>query len=40
LAVKRLSTFEDVWNVVQFFLRPESSSVTGQVVYLGGVPNN
>ncbi len=36
LAIKRLGTFEDVWNVVEFFLRPESSYITGQVVYLGG----
>lgn len=36
LAIKRLGTFDDVWNVVEFFLRPESSYVTGQVIYLGG----
>jgi 3-oxoacyl-[acyl-carrier protein] reductase len=28
---------EDVANVVDFFLRPESDFVTGQVIYLGGV---
>lgn len=28
---------EDVWNVVEFFLRPESHMITGQIVYLGGV---
>ncbi len=38
--VKRLGTMEDVANVVDFFLRPESAAVTGQVIYLGGVPNN
>jgi 3-oxoacyl-[acyl-carrier protein] reductase len=27
----------DVVNVIDFFLRPESAMVTGQVVYLGGV---
>ncbi len=37
LAVKRLGRFEDVANVVDFFVRPESEFVTGQVVYLGGV---
>lgn len=37
LAVKRLGRFEDVANVVDFFVRPESELVTGQVVYLGGV---
>lgn len=28
---------DDVYNVVEFFLRPESRMVTGQVIYLGGV---
>lgn len=37
LAIKRLGRFEDVANVVDFFLRPESEYVTGQVIYLGGV---
>jgi 3-oxoacyl-[acyl-carrier protein] reductase len=36
-AVKRLGTFADVSNVVDFFLAPESECVTGQVIYLGGV---
>ena len=27
---------DDIANVVQFFLRVESSAVTGQVVYLNG----
>ena len=36
-ALKRLGTTEDVLNVVDFFLRPESAFVTGQVLYLGGV---
>jgi 3-oxoacyl-[acyl-carrier protein] reductase len=36
LAIKWPSTMEDVANVVDFFLRKESSCVTGQVVYLGG----
>lgn len=36
-AIRRLGTFEDVTNVVDFFLRPESEFVTGQVLYLGGV---
>ena len=39
-AIKRLTTFEDVWNVVEFFIHPDSSGITGQVIYLGGVPNN
>jgi 3-oxoacyl-[acyl-carrier protein] reductase len=37
LAVKRLGRFEDVANVIDFFVKPESEYVTGQVVYLGGV---
>lgn len=36
-AIPRLGEFADVANVVDFFLRPESNFVTGQVVYLGGV---
>lgn len=37
LAVKRLGRFEDVANVIDFFIRPESDYVTGQVITLGGV---
>jgi 3-oxoacyl-[acyl-carrier protein] reductase len=37
LAVKRLGRYEDVSNVIDFFVRPESDYVTGQVMYLGGV---
>ena len=36
LAIKRMGTFEDVANVVDFFVKPESSYITGQVIYLGG----
>lgn len=36
-AIKRMGNFEDVLNVIDFFIKPESSFVTGQVVYLGGV---
>lgn len=36
-AIPRLGTAEDVANVVDFFLRPESDFVTGQIVFLGGV---
>ena len=36
-AVRRWAVPADVVNVIDFFLRPESSMVTGQVVYLGGV---
>jgi 3-oxoacyl-[acyl-carrier protein] reductase len=36
-AIKRLGTFDDVTNVIDFYLKPESEFVTGQVLYLGGV---
>ena len=36
LAIKRLGTFRDVANVVDFFIREESDYITGQVLYLGG----
>lgn len=36
-AIHRLGKSEDVANVVDFFLRPASDFITGQVVYLGGV---
>lgn len=35
-AVPRWAEPADVVNVIDFFLRPESGMVTGQVVYLGG----
>ncbi len=36
-AIPREATGADVANVVDFFLRPESGMVTGQIVYLGGL---
>lgn len=36
-AIKRFGTFEDIENVMDFFLSERSDFVTGQVVYLGGV---
>ncbi len=36
-ALQRFGTMDDIANVVDFFLRPESSFITGQVLYLGGV---
>ena len=36
LAVARAGTMEDIANVVDFLIRPESSAVTGQTIYLGG----
>jgi len=36
-AIKRLGGPEDIANVIDFFIQRNSSFVTGQVVYLGGV---
>lgn len=36
-AIRRFGEFEDISNVIDFFLQPESDFVTGQVIYLGGV---
>jgi 3-oxoacyl-[acyl-carrier protein] reductase len=36
-AIRRLGTVGDVKNVIEFFLREESSFITGQTIYLGGV---
>ena len=36
-AVARQGSPADVANVIDFFLRPESDLVTGQIVYLGGI---
>lgn len=36
LASKRLGRFEEVAHVIDFFVQPTSSCVTGQVLYLGG----
>lgn len=35
-SIKRYGTLEDVIAVVDFFLDPKSSFVTGQILYLGG----
>jgi 3-oxoacyl-[acyl-carrier protein] reductase len=36
-AIRRLGEVSDVINTINFYLRPESDFVTGQVLYLGGV---
>ena len=36
-AIKRKGTVADVLNVIDFYLQPSSSFITGQVIYLGGV---
>ncbi|TET95308.1 MAG: SDR family oxidoreductase [Candidatus Zixiibacteriota bacterium] len=36
-AIRRYGELRDVSNVIDFFLKPESDYITGQVIYLGGV---
>lgn len=35
-SIKRYGQFEDVLNVIDFFLDPASAFITGQTIYLGG----
>ena len=36
-AIKEWAKPEDVFNVIDFFLKPASGMITGQVIYLGGI---
>jgi 3-oxoacyl-[acyl-carrier protein] reductase len=36
-AIPRHGTFEDIANVVDFYLSPISDFITGQNIYLGGI---
>ena len=36
-SIKKMATPADVINIVDFFIRPESSMVSGQIIYLGGL---
>jgi len=36
-SIHRFGTFNDVSNVIDFFIKQESNFVTGQNIYLGGV---
>ena len=36
-AIQKMATEEDVINLADFFLRPESKMISGQVIYIGGV---
>jgi 3-oxoacyl-[acyl-carrier protein] reductase len=36
-AIKRMGDFEDIINVINFYIRKESNFITGQTIYLGGV---
>ena len=37
IPIKRYGEIRDVTNVIDFFIKPASDFVTGQVIYLGGV---
>ena len=36
-SIKRMGLFEDVINVIEFFMDKKSSFISGQTLYLGGV---
>ncbi|MDP5032083.1 SDR family NAD(P)-dependent oxidoreductase [Paraglaciecola sp.] len=36
-AIKKMAVVEDVINIVDFYVQPQSSMVTGQILYLGGI---
>lgn len=36
-AIKRYCRLTDVSNVIDFFIKPESDFITGQIIYLGGI---
>lgn len=36
-AIHRMGTFQDISNVINFYLSPASGFITGQILYLGGV---
>lgn len=38
-AIKRFGEFDDIKNVIDFFISKKSSFITGQLIYLGGVHN-
>lgn len=35
--IKHLGKYEDVENVIDFFISPTSDFITGQIIYLGGI---
>jgi 3-oxoacyl-[acyl-carrier protein] reductase len=36
-SIKKMATPDDVINLVDFFIRPESHMISGQIIYLGGI---
>jgi len=37
--IKRFGEFDDIKNVIDFFISKKSDFITGQIIYLGGVSN-
>lgn len=37
LPIDRMGKFEDIANAIDFFVKDESKTVTGQVIYMGGI---
>ena len=35
--IKKFGTFDDILNVINFFISPTSDMITGQIIYLGGL---
>lgn len=38
-SIKRFGSFDDIKNVIDFFISEKSNFITGQIIYLGGVNN-
>ena len=36
-AIKRYGEFVDISNVIDFYIKPESNFITGQIIFLGGI---
>ena len=36
-SIKRLGEFEDIYNIVRFYISEESNFINGQNLYLGGI---
>ena len=36
-AIRRFGELKDVINIIDFFIQPESSFITGQTIYLSGI---
>ena len=36
-AIKRYGKFDDIINIIEFFIKPKSNFITGQIIFLGGI---